>query len=339
MLAPYVGADVARSLYQLVTTLGLLAIAFVASYRALRWSVIVPLVLAVPMAGLLVRTFIIMHDCAHGSFLPWRRAMDVIGFVTGVLTLTPFGQWRRDHALHHASSGDLERRGHGDVPMLTVREYLARSPRGRLAYRTIRHPASLLLVGPFYLVATHRVRSRGAGTTSRQAVSVWLTNAAIAVLTMLAVWRLGWAAVLLVYLPAWYLAVIAGVWLFYVQHQFEGTRWDAHEDWDYATAALHGSSHLRLHPVLQWFTGNIGLHHVHHLAPRIPNYRLQRCHDATPMLHAAPVVTLRTGVAALRLVLWDETQRRMVRFADIDGNTPEPMALAAGRGVAPEPEA
>jgi omega-6 fatty acid desaturase (delta-12 desaturase) len=339
MMAPYVGADVARSLYQLVTTLGLLAIAFVASYRALHWSVIVTLVLAVPTAGLLVRTFIIMHDCAHGSFLPWRRAADTIGFVTGVLTLTPFGQWRRDHALHHASSGDLERRGHGDVPMLTVREYLARSPRGRLVYRTIRHPASLLLVGPLYLVASHRVRSRGSGTRSRQAVSVWLTNATIALLALLVVRTLGWAALVLVYLPAWYLAVIAGVWLFYVQHQFEGTQWDAHADWDYATAALRGSSHLRLHPVLQWFTGYIGLHHVHHLAPRIPNYRLQPCHDATPLLQTAPVVTLRTGVAALRLVLWDEAQRRMVRFADIEASAPEPMALAVQWGAAPEPEA
>lgn len=338
LTAPYVGADVPRALYQLVTTLGLLAVAFAASYRALQWSTVAALALAVPTAGLLVRTFIIMHDCAHGSFLPWRRVMDAIGFVTGVLTLTPYGQWRRDHALHHASSGDLDRRGHGDVPMLTVREYLARPRRGRLAYRTIRHPASLLLVGPLYLVASHRVRARGAGTTMRQARSVWLTNATIALVAMLVVWRLGWAALLLVYLPAWYLAVIAGVWLFYVQHQFEGTRWDAHGDWDYATAALRGSSHLRLHPVLQWFTGNIGLHHVHHLAPRIPNYRLQRCHDATPLLHAAPVVTLRTGIAALRLALWDEDQQRMVRFADMHGSAPVTRAAGGLPGRVPEPE-
>jgi omega-6 fatty acid desaturase (delta-12 desaturase) len=258
-----------------------------------------------------------MHDCAHGSFLPWKRATEIVGYVTGVLTLTPFGQWRRDHALHHASSGDLERRGHGDVPTLTVREYLARSPRGRLLYRTIRHPASLLLGGPIHLMLSQRFRPRGLATGSPQVQSVWATNAGILTLGTAAVLLLGWEMVALVYLPAFYLAAMAGVWLFYVQHQFEDAYWEASEDWDYATAALHGSSHLKLPRVLQWFTGSIGLHHVHHLAPRIPNHKLQRCHDSTPLLQTAPVLTLRSGVAALKLSLWDEEQRRMVRFDEV----------------------
>ena len=317
-VAPYVGPDVTRSLFQLVTTLGLLAAALALAYLALRWSVVLALVLTLPAAGLLVRTFIIMHDCAHGSFLPWRRASETVGFVTGVLTLTPFGQWRRDHALHHASSGDLDRRGHGDIPTLTVREYLARTPRQRLVYRLVRHPASLLLVGPLHLMLGQRVRPRGKATGAPQVASVWTTNAAILLAGALAVWAFGWAALLVVYLPAYYLAAMAGVWLFYVQHQFEDAHWESHEDWDYATAALKGSSHLQLDPVSQWFTGSIGLHHVHHLAPRIPNYRLQRCHDATPLLQTAPVVTPRTGIAALRLTLWDEEARRLVRFADVD---------------------
>jgi omega-6 fatty acid desaturase (delta-12 desaturase) len=287
------------------------------------------LLLAVPVGGLLVRTFIIMHDCAHGSFLPWKRAADAVGFVTGVLTMTPFGQWRREHAIHHASSGDLDRRGHGDVWTLTVREYLERTPRGRLAYRLVRHPACLLLVGPLHLLVGQRFRPRSKATGTPQLVSVWSTNAAIAIAATATVWAFGWKALLLVYLPAYYLAAMAGVWLFYVQHQFEDALWERHAEWDYATAALHGSSHLKLHPVLQWFTGNIGLHHVHHLAPRIPNYRLQECHDATPMLHEAPVVTIRSGIAALRLALWDEETGHLLSFSDVKHLTGGPPASGA----------
>ena len=316
-VAPYIGPDASRSILQLSTTLALLALSFTVAYQLLDWSVWAALALAPLSAGLLVRTFIFMHDCSHGSFLPWRRASDLVGFFTGVLTLTPFAQWRRDHALHHASSGDLERRGHGDIATLTVREYLARTPRGRLSYRLTRHPASLLLVGPMYLMINQRFRPRGMATGSPQVASVWSTNAAILVLGALTVALFGWQALVVVYLPAIYLAAMAGIWLFYVQHQFEDAYWESSESWDYATAALHGSSHLVLPPVLQWFTGNIGLHHVHHLAPRIPNYRLQRCHDATPLLQVAPTLTLRAGISALQLALWDEEQRRMVRFSDV----------------------
>ena len=316
-VAPYIGPDASRSILQLSTTLALLALTFTMAYQLHGWSVWAALALAPLSAGLLVRTFIFMHDCSHGSFLPWRRASDLVGFFTGVLTLTPFAQWRRDHALHHASSGDLERRGHGDIATLTVREYLARTPRGRLSYRLTRHPASLLLVGPLYLMVNQRFRPRSKATGAQQAASVWSTNAAILALGVLTVLLFGWYALLIVYLPAIYLAASAGIWLFYVQHQFEDAYWEPAESWDYATAALHGSSHLVLPPVLQWFTGSIGLHHVHHLAPRIPNYRLQRCHDSTPLLQVAPVLTLRSGVAALRLALWDEEQRRMVRFSDV----------------------
>lgn len=317
LVAPHVGADVGRSLFQLGTTLLLLTATYVLAYQLLGWSPVAALLLALPAGGLMIRTFIMMHDCAHGSFLPWRRASDVVGFFTGALLLTPYDQWRRDHALHHASSGDLDRRGHGDVPTLTVREYLARTPAQRLRYRLLRHPASLLLVGPIHLAVGQRFRPRSKATGERQVASVWLTNAVIAAGAVLVVQAFGWAALLLVYLPAYYVAAMTGVFLFYVQHQFEDAYWESHEDWDYATAALRGSSHLRLHPVLQWFTGNIGLHHIHHLAPRIPNYRLQRCHDETPALQVAPVVTPRTGLAALRLTLWDEEQRRLVRFEDV----------------------
>jgi omega-6 fatty acid desaturase (delta-12 desaturase) len=287
---------------------------------------------AVLVAGLLVRTFILMHDCAHGSFFASRGLNEVVGFFTGVITLTPFGQWRRDHALHHASSGDLERRGHGDVPTLTVREYRSRTPRGRFAYRLVRHPASLLLVGPLHLAIGQRLRGRSKATGTRQIASVWATNAAIAVALALAVWAVGWRSVAFAYLLPWYLAASAGVWLFYVQHQFEEAYWAPHESWDYTEAALRGSSHLRLPAPLRWITGSIGLHHVHHVAPRIPNYRLQRCHDENAVFHRSPVITVRSGMAALRLALWDEERGRMVTFRDVS-------VVETSRGAAERPTA
>ena len=319
VVEPYIGPDTRRATFQLVTTLGLLLLALSAMTMTLHRSMLaVVVVLALPTAGLLVRTFILMHDCAHGSFFASRRLNDLVGYATGVLTLTPFGQWRRDHALHHASSGDLERRGHGDVPTLTVREYQAKTRRQRFWYRVIRHPALLLLGGPIHLMFGQRFRARSTATGTRQINSVWATNGGIVVLLTIAIWMLGWKTVLVVYGLPYYLAAMAGVWLFYVQHQFEDAYWTSHGDWDYATAALRGSSHLELSAPLRWFTGHIGLHHVHHLAPRIPNYRLQRCHDENPLMQTAPVVTLRSGMAALRLALWDEERARLVRFNQVD---------------------
>jgi omega-6 fatty acid desaturase (delta-12 desaturase) len=277
----------------------------------------VALLLTVPIAGLIVRTFVLMHDCAHASFFASRRLNDFVGHVTGVLTLTPFAQWRRDHALHHASSGDLDRRGNGDVPTLTVREYRSRSRLSRLGYRIVRHPVLLLFGGPFYLALSHRLRSRSPGIGQRQIASVWGTNVALAVLLIGAFWLVGWKSVLLAYLLPYYIATVFGTWLFYVQHQFEDAYWAPHEDWDYVDAALQGSSHLRLPPPLGWFTASIGLHHVHHVAPRIPNYRLQQCHDAHAVFQKSPEITLRSGLAALRLALWDEERRRLVRFRDV----------------------
>jgi len=314
---PFTGPDARRASFQLVTTLGLLLLSVTAIHLTLRWSMLVAALLALPTAGLLVRTFILMHDCAHGSFFASRALNDAVGFITGVLTLTPFAQWRRDHALHHASSGDLDRRGHGDVPTLTVREYLAKSPRARLGYRIIRHPAALLLGGPVHLMLGQRLRGKGQATGSKQVASVWWTNGAIVVLLSIAIMAVGWMSVLFAYVLPYYLAAMAGVWLFYVQHQFEDAYWAPHDEWDYVDAALRGSSHLRLPAVLQWFTGSIGLHHVHHVAPRIPNYRLQSCHDASPIFARSPVVTPRSGMAALRLALWDEDRHRLVAFRDI----------------------
>jgi omega-6 fatty acid desaturase (delta-12 desaturase) len=317
VIGPYLGPNVGRASLQLFTTLALLGATMWATHVASSWSLALALVLAIPAAGLLVRTFVLMHDCAHGSFFPSRRANDAAGFVTGVLTLTPFAQWRRDHALHHASSGDLDRRGNGDVPTLTVREYRARSASRRLAYRIVRHPAALLLLGPLNLALSQRFRGKGMATGPRQLASVWATNAAIVSLLAIGVWAMGWKAVVIGYGLPYYLAASAGVWLFYVQHQFEDAYWAPHDSWDYTEAALRGSSHLRLPRPLRWLTASIGLHHVHHVAPRIPNYRLQDCHDANVLFHRSPTLTIRSATAALRLALWDEEQKRLVAFRDV----------------------
>jgi omega-6 fatty acid desaturase (delta-12 desaturase) len=317
---PYVGPDGARAALQIVTTIVPLVVSIVASALVARWSIPAALLFLPLTAGLLVRTFVLMHDCAHGSFFPTRTLNDAVGFITGVMTLTPFAQWRRDHAMHHASSGDLDRRGHGDVPTLTVREYLGRSPRQRLLYRIVRHPLLLLIGGPVHLAIGQRLRGRSAATGTQQLWSVWGTNVALVAALTAAILAVGWTTVLVSFLLPYYFAAMSGVFLFYVQHQFEDAYWAPHSDWDYAEAALRGSSHLQLPAVLRWFTGNIGLHHVHHAAPRIPNYRLQQCHDANTVFQRSPTITLGSGMSALRLALWDEEGRRLVGFRDVSSS-------------------
>jgi len=313
LIAKYQRPEARFALLQLATTLVPLALVFVTMYWLLALSFWWTLPLMLPAAALLVRTFVLLHDCAHGSFFPSRRANQIVGSVTGLLTLIPFEHWRHEHALHHASAGDLDRRGHGDVGTLTVREYLARTPGGKLRYRLIRHPIFFLLVGPIYFVLDKRLPPRGANAGRAQVTSVWTTNLAI-LLVGGAMASLFGARVFLVYLPAYYIATIAGLWLFFVQHQFEGTYWEDHAEWDYATAAIEGSSYFQLPALLEWITGSIGFHHVHHLGPRIPNYNLRRCHAENPMFHRATVVTLRQSLSALRLALWDEETGRLVPF-------------------------
>jgi omega-6 fatty acid desaturase (delta-12 desaturase) len=318
IIGRYQHSDVARSIFEMVTTFVPMAALFYLMYRSLALPYWVTLLLAVPAAGLLVRSFIIMHDCGHGSFFPSRRANEIVGWITGVITVTPFAQWQHAHALHHASSGDLDRRGHGDVDTLTVREYLARSKWGRFKYRLFRNPFILFGIGPIHFAIDNRI-PRTWDVRTREGFSVWSANVAlVAIFVALSMW-IGLKAVALVYLPAMYIASAAGIWLFYVQHQFEDAYWKDHEEWDYATAAVRGSSYLMLPPVLRWFTGSIGLHHIHHLGPRIPNYRLKSCHDENPLFHEVKVLTIREGMKTLRLALWDEDRNRLVRFSDVKG--------------------
>jgi omega-6 fatty acid desaturase (delta-12 desaturase) len=228
VVARYQGSHVGRSIFQLVTTLGLLVVTLVAMHRMLHVETWVTIVLIIPAAGFIIRTFIIMHDCSHGSFLPWPKVNDAVGFVTGVLTLTPYSQWRREHALHHASSGDLDRRGNGDVTTMTVREYLALGRWSKFRYRVFRNPAVLLGLGPLHMIVLQRFRSRSKATGSMQLWNVWMTNIAIAGLIATLILAAGAQSLLIIYLPAYYLATMAGVWLFYVQHQFEDAYWESH---------------------------------------------------------------------------------------------------------------
>jgi len=286
----------------------------VAMYFALRVSLLLVFGLAILAAAFLVRSYIVFHDCTHGSFLPSKRGNIWLGRVLGVVLYTPFHRWRHSHAIHHATAADLDRRGEGDVPTLTVAEYNARGFLGRLRYRLFRNPLVMFGLGPlFAMVLTPRLAPRSARRRIRR--SVHTTNAALAGVIACACVLIGWRDFLLIQGPATVLAGSVGIWLFYVQHQFEGTCWEHHRDWSYADAALQGSSYLRLPRLLRFFTGNIGLHHIHHLNARIPNYNLQAAHDDNPMLHSVPTLSLWDGLCAVRLKLWDEDSRKLLTFA------------------------
>ena len=318
-LAPYARPSVPRSVLDLATSIVPYVAIFALMVAALDVSYWLVLALSVPGAGFLLRTYIVFHDCAHGAFLPGKRANQILGRVLGLVVYTPYASWRHNHAVHHATAGDLDRRGVGDVTTMTLAEYRDATPGQRLAYRLFRNPLVMFGIGPFWaLVIQPRLVSRDARTRIKR--SVHLTNLALAVAVVALCLTIGWQALLLVQLPLIFLAGSAGVWLFYVQHQFEDTYWHSTGEWSYADAALQGSSYLKLPKVLQFFSGNIGLHHVHHLSARIPNYHLQAAHDANPVFHDIPVLTFWDGIRATRLKLWDEERGRLIGWRDAQGD-------------------
>jgi omega-6 fatty acid desaturase (delta-12 desaturase) len=277
----------------------------------------ISLLIAIPAAGFLVRLFMIQHDCGHGAFFPNKSANDWVGRVIGVLTMTPYDFWRRTHAIHHATSGNLDRRGIGDVDTLTVHEYFALSRWGRLQYRLYRNPLVMFGFGPAYLfLLRHRLPLGLMRAGWRPWISTQATNAAIALIAALLIWLIGVQAFFLIHLPILILAATFGVWLFYVQHQFEDTVWDDNRGWDLHEAALHGSSHYDLPLLLRWFSANIGIHHVHHLCSRIPYYRLPRVLRDHPELRDIGRLTLLQSFRCVRLVLWDDTRQRLVTFRE-----------------------
>lgn len=305
-----------RAVWQLVNTLVPYGALWYVMYlgAAVSYWVVVPL--AILTGGLMVRLFIIHHDCGHGSFFKSRRANDVWGFITGVLTFTPYQHWRWEHAIHHSSSGNLDRRGIGDIWTLTVREYLECSRWKRSAYRLVRNPAVLFVLAPLYMfLIKHRFPKIQAGLRERR--SVYWTNVGILALGAGLALLFGLKAYLVIQLTAMAVAGSVGVWLIYVQHQFEGVYWRRHDQWDYLTAALQGSSFYKLPGILRWFSGNIGFHHIHHLSPRIPNYNLERCHNAEPLFQTVPPVTLSGSLKSFAFRLWDEKRHRLVGFGHL----------------------
>ncbi len=316
-LAPYRQPSSARSLFELAVTVIPFLLAWFLAWAAVDAGYWAGLLLVVPAAGLLVRLFLIQHDCGHGAFFPQRLANDWVGRVLGVLTLTPYDYWRHSHALHHATSGNLDHRGIGDIDTLTVAEFHARTPWRQLRYRLYRHPLVMFGIGPAYLfLLRHRLPMGLMRNGWRPWISAMATNAAIVLLAAAVIWLVGAVPFLLVHLPITLLAAAVGVWLFYVQHQFEETSWEHDGDWSFHEAALHGSSHYDLPPVLRWFTANIGVHHVHHLSSRIPFYRLPEVLRDRPELHNVGRLTLLDSLRSVRLVLWDEKKRRLVSFEE-----------------------
>jgi omega-6 fatty acid desaturase (delta-12 desaturase) len=328
-LAVYARPRLGRSVTDILTSVVPYLAVSVLMYLSLQVSYLLTLALVLPAAGFLVRTFVVFHDCTHGSLLPSKRANRYVGRVLGLFVLAPFERWRHDHAVHHATSGDLERRGVGDVITLTIDEYLARSPRGRLAYRLIRNPAVMFGFGPVMaMIVGPRIPSRSQRPRMRH--SVLATDAALVAAVGALCWLIGWQSFLLVWAPPAFIAGSVGIWLFYVQHQFEDAYWQSAPDWDYADAALRGSSYLKLPSVMQFFTGNIGLHHVHHLNARIPNYNLQRAHDENPVFWEVPTLTLGDALRAPRLKLWDEQSGRLVTFRELRATAPRQAARSEG---------
>ncbi len=302
-----------KALWQLLNTLGPYFALWYAIHRSIAVSLWITLPLAALAAAFLVRIFIIFHDCGHGSFYRSRSANRIVGFVTGVLTLTPYHHWRWQHALHHGTSGDLDRRGGGDIWTLTVQEYLDSSRWRRLAYRLARNPAVLFVIAPFYVfIVHHRFASRAAPARERRSV-LW-TNVAIVAMAAGMSFLMGLKAYLAVQLGVSTLAGAAGIWLFYVQHQFEGAYWARRDRWNFTEAALQGSSFYKLPKILQWFSGNIGFHHIHHLSPYVANYHLQECHDADEIFSRVRPVTLSTSLRSLAFRLWDERHGKLVGF-------------------------
>jgi omega-6 fatty acid desaturase (delta-12 desaturase) len=317
-LARYREPNQGRSVFEILITVVPFVLLWLSMLFALRIGYGLYLLLAVPAAGFLVRLFMIQHDCGHGSFFRHRLLNDWVGRVIGVFTLTPYDFWRRAHGIHHATSGNLDLRGIGDIDTLTVREYLALSRWRRLCYRLYRHPIIMFGIGPTYLfILRHRLPFGLTREGWGPWVSTMATNGAIALVVFALMWWIGVWPFLLVHLPITFFSGAIGVWLFYVQHQFEHTVWSENRDWSFPTAALHGSSHYDLPVVLRWFSANIGVHHVHHLCSRIPFYRLQLALRQHPDLANVGRLTLGQSFACVRLVLWDETARRLITFREL----------------------
>lgn len=317
VVAKYAMPSTSKATWQIITSFGGLFIGWFLMYLSLPIGYWLTLLLAIPTAGFVVRIFIIQHDCGHNSFFKLNQANTIVGTVCGMFTMVPYKHWRKSHAIHHAHHAELEERGIGDVWTLTVEEYMQAPRWKRAIYRIFRNPFFLFGLAPtisFVVLERLPLNANKEDWRGGEKASVWWTNAVILSMIVGAGFWIGFGTVIAIQLPVIAIASTAGVWMFYVQHQFEHTYWEHTEEWDYTLAAMHGSSYYHLPPILQWFTGNIGFHHIHHLSPRIPNYNLQRCHDENPMFQRVTRLTLLSSLKSIDLTLWDEEKRRLVTF-------------------------
>lgn len=312
-MAPYEKANLKSSIWQLVNTLIPFFLLWFLAYQSLNISYILSLPICILASGFLVRTFIIFHDCCHYSFFKNRRANDILGTITGILTLFPYRHWQHDHAVHHATSSNLDKRGTGDIWMLTIKEYVNAPISTKIAYRLYRNPIIMFGLGPIYaFLLKNRFNRKGARLKER--LNTYFINVSIVILVACFCMWLGWESFLLIQGTIFMLSGAAGIWLFYIQHTFEDTYFEEDEHWEYVKAAVEGSSFYKLPKLLQWLTGNIGYHHVHHLSPRIPNYKLEVAHEETPPLQNVPTITLATSLQSIRFQLWDEERKVYVGF-------------------------
>lgn len=313
LVAPYEKMNTKASVRQLLNTLGPLLLLWYAAYLSLSVSYWITLPITIIASGFVVRTFILFHDCCHQSFFKNRLANEIIGTITGIITLCPYHQWKNSHAIHHATSGNLEKRGTGDMWVLTVDEYAASSLLRRIAYRLYRNPFIMLGLGPIVIfLFTYRFNTKGAKLKER--INTYVTNASVILLYTLLCWAIGWESFVLIQAPIVFVAGFMGIWLFYVQHQFEESYFENDDEWSYVKAAVDGSSYYKLPKLLQWITGNIGFHHVHHLSPKVPNYNLEKAHNAAPPLQKATTITIGTSLKSLRFRLWDEQSKTFVGY-------------------------
>ena len=318
LLSTYREPQCTRSIFELVMTVAAFCMAWATMWVTLNYSYWLTLLFSLPTAGLLLRLFVLQHDCGHGSFYRSRAVNDWVGRILGAVTLTPYDSWRHSHNAHHASSGNLDERGFGDIDTLTVREYLALPKIRQLRYRAYRHPLVMFGFGPAFLfLIRHRMPIGNMGKGWKPWITTMATNTATAALILGMIWLVDTGPFVMVHLPVVLLAASMGVWLFYVQHQFEETVWAKDAHWNLHEAALHGSSHYDLPAILRWFTGNIGVHHVHHLCSRIPFYRLPEVLRDYPVLVGTSRLSLIESFNSVRLTLWDEDLQKLISFGDL----------------------
>jgi len=315
-IIPYEKSNLKASVWQIINTFVPFIILWILAYKSLSTSIFLTLIFDLAAALFLIRIFIIFHDCCHQSFFKNKTANKILGTITGIVTLFPFSQWKHSHSIHHATSSNLDKRGVGDMWVLTVEEYVSASVWTKLAYRLYRNPLIMFGFGPIYIVLiSNRFNAKNAKLKER--LNTYITNIAIVGLSALFCWQIGWENFLIIQGPIFFVSAALGIWLFYVQHQFEDSYFEEDENWDYVKAAVEGSSFYKLPKLLQWLTGNIGYHHVHHLSPRVPNYHLEDVHNNTLPLQNVPTITLKTSLSSLKFRLWDQENKKFISFKEL----------------------